>query len=156
MAKARASVALVDLLRSVELFDGLTDQQFETLASVFDERAYKRNEMVFEQGDEGDRLYVVRRGFVEVVVDDEQGQEGPRTLINLGRGQVFGEMALVDRGKRSATVRSVDDGTTVNSISHEAFTNLCQKDTAIGYTVMRNIAADLSFKLRLRNLPEQS
>jgi CRP-like cAMP-binding protein len=149
-------VALVDLLRSVELFDGLTDQQFETLAAVFDERTYKRNEMVFEQGDEGDRLYVVRRGFVEIVVDDEQSEEGPRTIINLGRGQVFGEMALVDRGKRSATVRSVDDGTTVNSISRQTFTDLCEKDTAIGYAVMRNIAADLSFKLRLRNLPEQS
>ena len=149
-------MGLVDLLRSVELFDGLTDQQFETLASVFDERTYKRNEMVFEQGDEGDRLYVVRRGFVEIVVDDEQSEEGPRTIINLGRGQVFGEMALVDRGKRSATVRSVDDGTTVNSISRQAFTDLCQKDTAIGYAVMLNIAADLSFKLRLRNLPERS
>lgn len=149
-------MALVDLLRSVELFDGLTDQQFETLAAVFDERTYKRNEMVFEQGDEGDRLYVVRRGFVEIVVDDEQSEEGPRTIINLGRGQVFGEMALVDRGKRSATVRSVDDGTTVNSISRQTFTDLCEKDTAIGYAVMRNIAADLSFKLRLRNLPEQS
>jgi hypothetical protein len=50
-------------------------------------------------------------------------------------------------------VRSVDDGTIVHSISREVFNDLCETDTAIGYTVMRNMAADLSFRLRLRNLP---
>jgi CRP-like cAMP-binding protein len=143
---------LVKLLRSVELFDGLTDNQVKELAAISDERTYKRHQLVFNQGDDGDRLYVVRSGFVEVIVDDAQSEDEPRTIVNLGTGQVFGEMALVDRGKRSATVRSVDDGTVINSISREDFNNLCETNTAIGYVVMRNIAADLSFKLRHRNL----
>ena len=143
---------LVQLLRSVELFDGLTDEQFDRLAAICDEHTLKRDEDVFSQGDEGDRLYIVRAGFVGVIVSDKGDEGAPRTLVNLGAGQVFGEMALVDRGKRSATIRSVNDGTVVTSISHEAFNKLCEQDTAIGYTVMRNIAADLSFKLRHRNL----
>jgi CRP/FNR family cyclic AMP-dependent transcriptional regulator len=143
---------LVKLLKSAELFDGLSDDQIEQLASISDERTYARNQLVFNQGDEGDRLYVVRSGFVEIIVGDKDSAEGPRTIVNLGRGQVFGEMALVDRGKRSASVRSVDDGTVINSISRDDFTHLCETDTAIGYVVMRNIAADLSFKLRHRNL----
>lgn len=143
---------LIKLLRTVELFDGLNDEQVEQLASIADERTYNRNELVFNQGDEGDRLYVVRSGFVEIIVDDKEHDDLPRTIVNLGTGQVFGEMALVDRGTRSATVRSVDDGTIINSISQDDFTALCEKNTAIGYVVMRNIAADLSFKLRHRNL----
>jgi CRP-like cAMP-binding protein len=143
---------LISLLRSVELFDGLNDEQVEQLAAICDERNYQRHELVFNQGDEGDRLYVVRSGFVEVIVDDRQSEEGPRTIVNLGPGQVFGEMALVDRGRRSATVRSVGDDTVINSISRTDFNNLCEANTAIGYVVMRNIAADLSFKLRHRNL----
>lgn len=142
---------LVKLLKSVELFDGLTEKQFEQLAGVFEEKIYKDGIAIFSQGDAGDRLYVVRSGFVEVVVGGKNGDKS-KTLVNLGTGQVFGEMALVDRGSRSATVRSVGAETVITSISHEAFNKLCQQDTAIGYVVMRNIAADLSFKLRHRNL----
>lgn len=152
MHESEVTMELVKLLKSAELFDGLSDDQIEQLASISDERTYARNQLVFNQGDEGDRLYVVRTGFVEIIVGDKNSEEGPRTIVNLGRGQVFGEMALVDRGTRSATVRSVGDDTVINSISRDDFNHLCETNTAIGYVVMRNIAADLSFKLRHRNL----
>ena len=58
----------------------------------------------------------------------------------------------MDRGTRSATVRCVQDGTTLFSIPRETFYGLCETDHQIGYIVMRNIARDLSFKLRIRNL----
>ena len=61
-------------------------------------------------------------------------------------------MALIDLGKRSATVRCSRDNTILRSIQGEDFTALCEEDTAIGYVIMRNIAVDLSFKLRHRNL----
>ena len=90
--------------------------------------------------------------FADIGTSESLAAPGPQAIVSLGQGQVFGEMALVDRGTRSATVRSVDDGTIINSISQDDFTSLCEKNTAIGYVVMRNIAADLSFKLRHRNL----
>ena len=68
--------------------------------------------------------------------------------------QLIGEMSLVDRGPRSATVRAIQDPTIVQVIQHEEFQALCQKNNRIGYLVMLNIAADLSFKLRHRNLSE--
>ena len=147
-----ASEELIKLLRRVELFDGLTDAQIDNVAEAFDEQPYKTEAIVFREGDVGDRLYVIRSGFVEVVVSGKQGAENPVTLVNLGSGQLFGEMALVDRGKRSATVRSVDNETMINSLSRSDFGRLCEEDTALGYIVMRNLAADLSFKLRHRNL----
>jgi CRP-like cAMP-binding protein len=60
-------------------------------------------------------------------------------------------MALVDRGPRSATVRCVTDAT-LNVIERDAFENLCQSSAQIGMVVYRNLAADLSFKLRHRHL----
>ncbi len=142
---------LSKLLRSVEMFAGLTDEQLENLAKIFVERTYKENEILFSQGDDAENLYLVQDGFVEVVVESDDNPEG-RTILNLGPGQSVGEMALIDRGKRSATVRVATDGTVIASVSRGAFEGLCEKKTDIGYRVMRNIAADLSFRLRHRTL----
>jgi len=144
-------VELSRLLRSVEMFSGLTDEQLEKLAHIFTEREYRRDEVLFEQGAEADRLYLVREGFVEVIVESGESPQG-KNILNLGPGQSVGEMSLVDSGYRSATCRAATDGTIVASVTREAFERLCESDTAIGYRIMRNIAADLSFRLRHRTL----
>jgi len=142
---------LIKLLRSVELFAGLNDEQLGKVAAIFEERQYKEGEVVFSQGDPGDRLYLVQAGFVEVIAEEAGRAEG-RTLVSLGQGQSVGEMALVDQGPRSATVRAIRDETVIASVSRAAFEQLCESDTAIGYRVMRNIAIDISFKLRHQTL----
>jgi CRP-like cAMP-binding protein len=143
-------VELIKLLRAVEMFAGLTDPQLEKLAQVFEEREYQRDETLFLQGDPASRLYLVRSGFVEVIVESENNPQG-KTIIHLGAGQSVGEMALVDQGARSATVRATADHTQVASISRDSFEQVCAADTALGYQVMRNIAADLSFRLRRKS-----
>jgi CRP/FNR family transcriptional regulator, cyclic AMP receptor protein len=87
-----------------------------------------------------------------VEIDASPESTARRALVYLGEGQIFGEMALLDGGPRSATVSSAQDGTIVYKLSREAFLSLCQQDTALGYAMMRNIALDLSFKLRHYNL----
>jgi CRP-like cAMP-binding protein len=82
---------------------------------------------------------------------------GHEAVYNAGdaiirEGDPSDEMALVDRGARSATVCCVQDGTVLYVIARQAFWDLCDSDHHTGYVVMRNIAADLSFKLRHRNL----
>ena len=63
-----------------------------------------------------------------------------------------GAVGLLDRGLRSATVNAKADNTALYAISRDDFVKLCEQDTRIGYIVMRNVAADLSFKLRHYNL----
>jgi CRP/FNR family cyclic AMP-dependent transcriptional regulator len=142
---------LLDLLHAVGLFDGLRDEQLQRLIDISEEEVFNDEEIVFQQYMEGDKLYLIRDGQVEVLIR-KRPSEPERSQVFLGRGQVFGEMALIDFGKRSATIRCSRDNTILHSITRTAFTNLCSSDTAIGYIVMRNIALDLSFKLRHRNL----
>ena len=61
-------------------------------------------------------------------------------------------MSLIDMGPRSATVRCTSDGSQLYVIRRDDFVALCEEDSDIGYKVMRNLAAELSFKLRHRNL----
>jgi CRP/FNR family transcriptional regulator/CRP/FNR family cyclic AMP-dependent transcriptional regulator len=139
----------VELLKGVDMFEGLTEQELRRVGAICREAKYAKGQIVTSQGEEGDEMFIVRDGLVEVTVGE--AGEGPRTVVNLGTGQVVGEMALVDRGPRSATVRCVTDAT-LNVIERDAFENLCQASAQIGMVVYRNLAADLSFKLRHRHL----
>jgi CRP-like cAMP-binding protein len=141
----------VQLLRGVEVFDGLSEAELKRVAGICREARYKKGDVVTTQGEVGDEMFIVREGMVEVTVGEAEGG-APRTEVNLGTGQVVGEMALVDRGPRSATVRCVTEAAVVNVIGREVFERLCQSDHHIGMLVYRNLAADLSFKLRHRHL----
>lgn len=144
----------LQLLRGVELFDGLSDEELTRLLALCREVRYKKGEVLTRQGQPGSELFIVREGLVEVTVGapNAGADTPPQTVINLGAGQVVGEMALVDGGPRSATVRCVAATTTAYAIERDQFEQLCQADHHIGLVIYRNLAADLSFKLRHRNL----
>ena len=63
-------------------------------------------------------------------------------------------MALIDQGYRSASVRATKEGATLYLIESGDFYALCQENYHIGFIAMRNMAIDVSFKLRHRNLAE--
>jgi CRP-like cAMP-binding protein len=143
---------LMSILSRVELFDGLTEDELRSVSQVCRQETFQAGDVITRQGTPGDEIYVICEGLVEVVRGATGEDIAPRTYVRLGRGQLFGEMALVDHGPRSATVRSVSDGTVVQVIKNDAFEDLCEANHHMGYIVMRNMAADLSFKLRHRNL----
>jgi len=138
---------LIELLRNVEMFEGLADKQLKKIADIFDESVLHQDEVLFLQGEKADCLYLIKSGFVELIVDSSSSS-GERAIRNLGQGQSVGEMSWVDHGRRSATVRSVTEGTTIVSVLFEALDELCERNPRIGYRVFRNIASDLSFRLR--------
>jgi CRP-like cAMP-binding protein len=143
---------LIRLLSKVELFDGLSPEELEAVSHVCRERTLQAGDVITQQGEAGEDLYVICDGLVEVLLDGPSSEHVPRTVVNLGRGQIFGEMALVDHGPRSATIRAVSDKTVVQAITSEDFMRLCESNHHFGFVVMRNMAADLSFKLRHRHL----
>ncbi len=140
------------ILEAVELFEGATEQELESVAAICQEQTFTKGDIVTAQGETGDELFVVCEGFVEVLRSGISPEQGPRTVVHLGSGQIFGEMALVDRGPRSATVKAASETTRVLVIHQDDFERLCEQNHHLGFVVMRNIAADLSFKLRHRHL----
>jgi CRP/FNR family transcriptional regulator, cyclic AMP receptor protein len=137
-------------LKNVELFNGLTDQDLADVAQICTERRLQAGENIVTQGGAGDDLFLITAGYVEVVVDDNTHDR--RVIVSLGEGQIIGEMSLLDQGPRSATVRACNSPTVVQVIERQDFETLCERNPHVGYIVMRNLALDLSFKLRHRNL----
>ena len=151
----------IDSLRRVEVLAGLTDVQLAQVAAICHVETYDAQDIIVREGDPSDDIYVIHSGSVEIVLAGGQvtaetlTAPGPQAIVSLGQGQVFGEMALIDMGPRSATVRCTANASQLYVLHRDDFIQLCEKDTDIGYKVMRNLAADLSFKLRHRNLSWQ-
>lgn len=97
-------------LRSCSCFSLLSDDELAIVRDQAEIRHYKLGQVVFRQGDAGDAMYVVYSGKVRVI-RDENGEELP--LNTLFAGDHFGEMALVSRGPRNATIRSAADSTLI-------------------------------------------
>jgi CRP/FNR family transcriptional regulator, cyclic AMP receptor protein len=146
------------VLRQVDIFMELNPDQLEKISQICQQKTYDGNEIIFKENTTGDELYVILNGQVEILVDpntlgtSEAQGIGPSTIATLRRGQSFGEVALVDQGVRSASARCAQDGTKLLIIDRQELENLCQADLELGYQVMRNIAADLSLKIRQTDL----
>lgn len=147
---------VVRLLRGVPVFDGLNEVELRRVAGICREATFTKGAALTTQGTEGTEMFVIGSGLLEVTVGEfGAGVLPPHTVVNLGAGQVVGEMSLVDHGPRSATVRCATSECHVLVIQREAFDHLCEADHHIGMLVYRNLAADLSFKLRHRHLAQR-
>ena len=136
------------LLQRTELFCGLEDADLEEVAALCTERVFKRGDVLTRQGAPGAALFIIAEGLVEVLVRSQAAQQA---VVNLGVGQIIGEMSFVDRGFHSATVQALQTPTVAYAIQHDDFRALCEENNRIGYRVLLNLAADLSFKLRQRH-----
>ncbi len=94
------------LLVLTPLFEGLEATDLEELAALAAARSYPPGAMIFQKGDASHGLYVVERGQVKISSGSREGRE---IVLNLlGPGSVFGEVALVDGGQRTADATACD------------------------------------------------
>jgi len=92
-------------LARVPLFKRLEPHELEKLAEEIDQVNYKAGEVIFNEHDRGDALYVLEEGSVRIWVTDEDLQ--PVTLAELQPGAFFGELAVLDQGERSSSATAI-------------------------------------------------
>lgn len=140
-----------DFLKRFELFIGLSDEMLDTVVELCQPKKFVADNTIVERNSPADNFFLIRNGTVEIITAASDGSSTDSVVVTLGTGQTFGEMSLVDSGARSATVKAATE-TDLYEIDSVQFRDLCETDTDLGYQVMKNIAVDLSFKLRYRNL----
>ena len=123
-------------LRQIPLFQSASEHVLAHVAGEFVFENLDGNRTVFEEGDEGDKFYVLARGKVEVV------KGGDKRLAVLTDGDFFGEIALVDDVPRNATVRTLVRSSFL-TLTHSQFDRLLEQDEELREAVRRTVDARL-------------
>jgi CRP/FNR family transcriptional regulator, cyclic AMP receptor protein len=100
-----------ELLRRVPVFEGLSPSDLAHVAQVAVPRRFDSHHVIFREGDDSDTCYVVRNGHARAIREHVDGRQ--ITLATFGPGDIFGELAMFDSERRSATVEAIDDLDTV-------------------------------------------
>jgi len=137
----------VDTLRAIPLFSNVSDEDLEQVASHLIERRFPRNTTIVEEGLAGDYMYVIREGRVKVTKLSEDGRE--KILEFLDAGSFFGEMALLDRAPRIASVKTLKP-VKLLALSRTDFLNLLRKSPDLSLSVIQELCK------RLRTVDDQA
>ena len=132
-------------LARVPLFKRLEPHELENLAEEVDQVNFKAGETIFSEHDRGDSLYVVETGSVRIWVFDEDVKEV--TLAELKPGDIFGELAVLDRGERSSSATAIVD-THLHRLSSDDFQKFLMQHPDASIDVICEIAA----RMRQTNL----
>jgi Pyruvate phosphate dikinase, AMP/ATP-binding domain/Cyclic nucleotide-binding domain len=126
------TVAPADVVHEIPLFAGLTSAQVEEVAKLFKERRFAAGETVIREGSGGAAFFLIDSGDAVVTI---RGEECAR----LGRGDSFGELAMIDEGTRSATVTAVTD-LVCWGLTYWDFRPLVENNGAIGWNLLQTLA----------------
>jgi CRP/FNR family cyclic AMP-dependent transcriptional regulator len=127
----------IDTLRHVPLFESLDDETARKLCQLLESIDCKAETSLFRAGDEGDAMYLIERGKIRICVQATDGRD--MTLIELGRGDFFGEMALLDGQRRSADAIVAEDAR-VAVLSREHFLSFVRSSPDVALELLTALA----------------
>jgi CRP/FNR family cyclic AMP-dependent transcriptional regulator len=148
-----------EFLKSVVLLADLTSEELDLIWSTVRRLEAPKGTVIMREGDVGETMCFFAKGEVEVTQKltlkaGRQGfSQGEKSVVRLTASSMsfFGDMALFEREPRSATITASDD-CLLYEIHRDDFERLCGEHPALGYKIMRRIAAVLCMRIRRSNL----
>jgi CRP/FNR family transcriptional regulator, cyclic AMP receptor protein len=129
-------------LKQVHIFANLSDEDISELMNVAKRRVFRAGEVIFHRDDPGQVLYVIKDGKVKISLTSSDGQE--ISLVVFGKGEYFGELALLDGFPRSADAIALER-VECYTLQRSDFHNAIMKNPKIGIQVLEVLSK------RLRN-----
>lgn len=126
---------MIDALKKIMVFEGISDAGLESLAAMAVMRSYAKNAIIVSEGDRSDTLFLILAGRLKVFVSDDQNRE--LVLNLLGPGDYFGEMIL-DDGPRSASVITLE-ACRLAVVTRESFRRFLAGNPEAAIAIIRNL-----------------
>jgi CRP-like cAMP-binding protein len=130
----------IDVVRRAPLFSALDDEAAQALMESMTASRLERGDILFHEGDRGDRLYVIGEGKIKLGLTSSDGREN--LLAILGPGEMFGELSLFDPGARTATATAVAE-TQLIALGHEDLTAFLSGRPVVAATMLAALARRL-------------
>jgi len=130
----------VEMLKEISFFSNMSIHDLKQIAEIIIPKKYDKGAVIIEEMTEAERFFIIYRGKIEITKRFEGGEEF--VLSVQSDGDFFGEMALLDEGRRSATVRALDP-TTVLEISRKDFDTLLYKAPVLAYRILKELSSRL-------------
>lgn len=134
-----------ELLEELSWTRGFTWEELESLASRMYVRVVEKNQVLFKEGDPANYMAVILDGRILVEKSDQEGDQHP--IAELNKGKIFGEMALLDGGQRSATIRTVES-TTILALDRKSFDLFQEQNPRAAIKLIRGLSHTVSQRLR--------
>ena len=136
---------LTSIASDIELFQNLTDAEVREILRACDHIHFDAGDLLFEQGDSADALFIISQGELEVVGQSPLGEKV--VFAVLGPGTVVGEMSLIEGGPRSATVEVVSPSE-IFKLQRKTFDALRNQDHPAAYKIILSLASTVDQRRR--------
>ena len=134
-------------LKGFHIFKGLEDAELEEIAELCREQVYEPESMCFTEGSKAEDLYLLREGEVEIEIELRRPwRRSKATVTTIGPDRVFGWSALVEPGILTASARCRKRAQVI-TIKGADLIDLFEKDSHVGYVVMKNLSAVIGSRL---------
>ena len=139
----------VEALRSCNLFEGLSQEELQEIATIGEEETYEAGELICVEQELADRLFIIGAGRVEVRVHLHSSLEpdGEVSLEQVEPGSVFGWSSLVKQHRFTASVRALERSHVI-AIKGADLNALFERNPHIGFVVMKQLAEVIALRLR--------
>lgn len=136
-------MGISSLVEGCPLFYDFYDQEIEKILSGCCVLKFKEGEYILKQGEEGTEIFIILLGKVEII---KETKAGPLLIGNLLKGDLFGELVLINKNKRTASVKALTD-CEILVIEYKSIFNLYKKDAKIFALLLLNLARLLTNRL---------
>lgn len=146
----------IALLHETELFKDLNAEQITKVLSIARRVSFSEGEIIVREGDVGETMYIILEGSVDVVkslvidgMDEDEITEKNKVFTRLSSKDhaVFGEIALLEELRRTATIKAVTH-CVLYELRKDDFLKLAEQDHALGYRILLNLSRIVSARLR--------
>jgi CRP-like cAMP-binding protein len=145
-------LSLDNVLKKVPFFKELRKNELREFRRIIHQRHYKKNEIIFYEGEPGVGMYVIEQGKIGIYKNfDEKTKE---ELASLLPGEFFGEMALLDESPRSATAVALENSTILGLFRPDLF-DLINQNPRLGNKILLRLSQMIAERLRFSNNENQ-